>query len=181
MNFELKSLTLSQAAATPCDALVVVWPEQPAAGTDSGPLAERVRQEAAGAHWESGVAKLWASHGQAVAKAARLVLVRAGDGTPASVRKAVAAALGALKAPGVKKVVLSLAALPYKAGVVQAALTAAADPPLEPPGVRVKSQGLKVGPYPEFSVDEPIANSSIFVLPRITTPAAFNFATTVES
>jgi leucyl aminopeptidase len=127
MNFELKSLTLSQAAATPCDALVVVWPEQPAAGTDSGPLAERVRQEAAGAHWESGVAKLWASHGQAVAKAARLVLVRAGDGTPASVRKAVAAALGSLKAPGVKKVVLSLAALPYKAGVVQAALAAAAD------------------------------------------------------
>ena len=26
------------------------------------------------------------------------------------------------------------------------ALTAAADPPLEPPGVRVKSHGLKVGP-----------------------------------
>ena len=36
-------------------------------------------------------------------------------------------------------------------------------------------------PYAEFSVDEPIANSSMFVLPRITTPAVFNFATTVES
>jgi len=33
------------------------------------------------------------------------------------------------------------------------ALTAAADPPLEPPGVRDKSQGLNVGPYAEFSVD----------------------------
>ena len=34
-------------------------------------------------------------------------------------------------------------------------------------------------PNAEFSVDEPIANSSIFVLPRITTPAARNFLTTV--
>ena len=30
------------------------------------------------------------------------------------------------------------------------ALTAAADPPLEPPGVRDRSQGLNVGPYAEF-------------------------------
>ena len=127
MNFELKTLTLAQAAATPCDALVVVWPDQPAAGTDSGPLAELVRAEAAGAHWEPGLAKLWASHGQAAVKAARLVLVRAADATPAQVRKAVAAAMGALKAPGVKKVVLCLAAVPYKAGTVQAALLAAAD------------------------------------------------------
>jgi len=127
MNFELKSLTLSQAAASPCDALVVVWPDQPAAGTDSGPLAELVRREADGVHWEKGVAKLWASHGQPAVKAARLVLVRAGDGSPASVRRAVAAAMGSLKAPSVKKVALCLAALPFKAGVVQAALAAAAD------------------------------------------------------
>ncbi|CAB4545879.1 unannotated protein [freshwater metagenome] len=59
--------------------------------------------------------------------------------------------------------------------------TAAADPPDEPPGVRVKSHGLKVGPYPEFSVDEPIANSSILVLPMMTTPASLSLLTTVES
>ncbi len=127
MNFELKTLTLSQAAATPCDALVVVWPDQPAAGNDSGPLADHVRREAAGAHWEAGVAQLWSSQGQSVVKAARLVLVRAADGSPASVRKAVAGAMGALKAPSVKKVVLCLSPLPYKPGVLQAALTAAAD------------------------------------------------------
>ena len=38
-----------------------------------------------------------------------------------------------------------------------------------------------MGPNAEFSVDDPIANSSIFVLPKITIPAAFNLLTTVES
>ena len=125
MNFELKSLTLTQAAATPCDALVVLWPDQPLAG--SGTLSELIAREAAGSHWENGVAKLWSSHGQPSVKAARLVLVRAGDGSPVTVRKAVTAALGSLKAPSVKKVVLCLAAMPYRPGVAQAALTAVAE------------------------------------------------------
>src|SRR4051794_3102872 len=38
------------------------------------------------------------------------------------------------------------------------ALTAAADPPPEPPGMRLRSHGLWLGPYAEYSVDEPIAN-----------------------
>ena len=37
------------------------------------------------------------------------------------------------------------------------AQTAAAEPPPEPPGTRVGSHGLRVGPKAEFSVDEPIA------------------------
>src|ERR1700754_4821641 len=41
--------------------------------------------------------------------------------------------------------------------------------------------GLRVGPYAEFSVEEPIANSSIFVLPRIGMPAALSLAVTVAS
>ena len=52
------------------------------------------------------------------------------------------------------------------------AATAAADPPLEPPGIRSRSHGLRVTPYAEFSVDEPIANSSQLVLPTMTAPAA---------
>src|SRR3954449_4907865 len=59
--------------------------------------------------------------------------------------------------------------------------TAAADPPPEPPGMRVRSHGLCVLPYAECSVDEPIANSSMFVLPRGTRPAARRRATTVAS
>ena len=59
--------------------------------------------------------------------------------------------------------------------------SAAAEPPPDPPGMRVRSHGLCVGPYAEFSVEEPMANSSMFVLPKITTPDCLSFATTVES
>src|SRR5947209_2752381 len=61
------------------------------------------------------------------------------------------------------------------------AATAAALPPLDPPGTRVGSCGFRVGPKAEFSVDEPMANSSRFVLPRITAPADRSRVTTVAS
>ena len=48
--------------------------------------------------------------------------------------------------------------------------TATAEPPLLPPGTVSRSHGLLVGPNALCSVDEPIANSSMFVLPRITAP-----------
>ena len=49
--------------------------------------------------------------------------------------------------------------------------TAAALPPLDPPGTMSRSHGLCTGPNAEFSFDEPIANSSQFVLPTSTLPA----------
>src|SRR5688572_6112616 len=61
------------------------------------------------------------------------------------------------------------------------AATAAADPPEDPPGTRDGSQGLRVGKNPEFSVDEPIANSSRFVFPMSVAPAARRRVTTVAS
>ena len=54
--------------------------------------------------------------------------------------------------------------VPMASGTWNAA-TAAAEPPLLPPGTRSRSQGLAVGPQAECSVDEPIANSSMLVLP----------------
>ena len=48
------------------------------------------------------------------------------------------------------------------------AATAAAEPPLEPPGICPKALGLFVGPYIEVSVELPAANSSMFVNPIIT-------------
>src|SRR5580700_1479593 len=51
------------------------------------------------------------------------------------------------------------------------AATAAADPPLEPPGTRSGARGLRTAPYAEFSLELPIANSSQLVLPRMTAPA----------
>ena len=59
------------------------------------------------------------------------------------------------------------------------AATAAALPPLEPPGTRPRSHGLSTGPKAEFSLEEPIANSSWLVLPSSGAPAAASRATTV--
>src|SRR6476661_7649944 len=70
--------------------------------------------------------------------------------------------------------------VPRARGASKAA-TAAAEPPPEPPGMRSRSHGLWVGPYAECSVEEPIANSSMLVLPRIGRPASLSLRTTVAS
>ena len=70
---------------------------------------------------------------------------------------------------------LSAASSPWPAA------TAAAEPPDEPPGTRVASQGLRAGPKAEFSFAEPIANSSQLSLPSVTAPACLSCATTVAS
>ena len=59
--------------------------------------------------------------------------------------------------------------------------TAAAEPPEDPPGTRSVSQGFLLGPKAEFSVDEPMANSSRLVFPRTGSPASLQRAATVES
>ena len=61
------------------------------------------------------------------------------------------------------------------------AATAAAEPPDDPPGTRVGCDGFRAGPNALFSVDEPIANSSMFVLPTTTAPAARSRRTAVAS
>ncbi len=60
---------------------------------------------------------------------------------------------------------------PRAKGTIPAA-TAAAEPPLEPPATRSGSQGLEVLPSAEFSVEEPMPNSSRLVLPTATAPWA---------
>src|ERR1051326_4875135 len=50
---------------------------------------------------------------------------------------------------------------------------AADSPPLEPPGVRVKSQGLLVRPYSALSVSQAIRNSGVLVVPSTIAPAFF--------
>src|SRR3954467_1844403 len=70
--------------------------------------------------------------------------------------------------------------VPTARGASKAA-TAAAEPPPEPPGMRSRSQGLCVGPYAECSVEEPIANSSMLVLPRMGRTASRSLRTTVAS
>ena len=69
---------------------------------------------------------------------------------------------------------------PIATGAMSAA-TQAAEPPLDPPGARSGSQGLRTGPKAEFSLDPPMANSSMFVLPTITASAARSRETTSAS
>src|ERR1700733_1715728 len=64
---------------------------------------------------------------------------------------------------------------PIATGTIRAA-TAAPDPPLDPPGTRVRSHGFLDG-----GVTLPQANSCIRVLPTMIAPAARSFATTAES
>ena len=70
--------------------------------------------------------------------------------------------------------------VPVAAGSRRAA-TAAAEPPEEPPGTRDSSQGLRTTFQAEFSLLEPIANSSQLSLPSVTAPASPRRATTVAS
>src|SRR4051812_18285022 len=57
------------------------------------------------------------------------------------------------------------------------AATAAPVPPLDPPGLRVGSYGLRVCPPAELIEVMPYASSWRFVLPRTTAPASRNFFT----
>ena len=70
--------------------------------------------------------------------------------------------------------------VPMASGASNAA-SDAAEPPPEPPGIRSRSHGLWVGPKAEFSVEEPMANSSMLVLPRITISASSSREVTVAS
>ena len=53
--------------------------------------------------------------------------------------------------------------------------TAAAAPPLEPPGVSFGFHGLRVGPNRFGSVVVPMANSGKFVFPKVIRPEDENF------
>ena len=66
------------------------------------------------------------------------------------------------------------------AGTIPAA-TAAAEPPLEPPGVRSVSHGLRVTPQVIDSVNGQSPTSGIVVLPTTIAPAARIRLTTSES
>ena len=56
-------------------------------------------------------------------------------------------------------------------------VAATAEPPLLPPGARVRSYGSSVCPPIELTVVSPSASSCKFTLPRITAPASRSFFT----
>ncbi|CAB4591847.1 unannotated protein [freshwater metagenome] len=66
------------------------------------------------------------------------------------------------------------------ASATQPLATAAAEPPLDPPGVREGSCGLRVTPHSGLSVMPAWANSGVLVLPTMMAPASSNDCTTAS-
>ena len=126
MDFELKTLTLQQAARVAADALIVLWPDaagaldaaQPAkpsrskaapsepahseaapseAGYSEAALAQWARAAVADADIDPAVGSVLLAHRLPGVQARKVALVRSGDASPSATRKAVLAAVAALK------------------------------------------------------------------------------------
>jgi len=126
MDFELKTLTLPQAASAAADALIVLWPDSAdgaeAADSELVPadaaLAQWARAAVADADLEQTPGSVLLAHRLPGVQARKVALVRSGDASPAATRKAVLAALAALKLGSAKQLLLW-------AGAVDAAALAA--------------------------------------------------------
>ena len=70
--------------------------------------------------------------------------------------------------------------LPWATGTMPLA-TAAAEPPEEPPGVRSRSHGLRVGPKMRASLTGRMPYSGSVVVPTMTNPAPFSRRVTLWS
>ncbi len=130
MDFQLKSLTAEQAAQLPVDALLVLVPgtgATPADGKAASALHALVDQASRHKDLDTAAGQCLLCYRPDGIKAARVVLVGAGDGSAASVRKAVAAGLAGLKLPQVKKLGLVLCLMAESTAAVQAAVTSCAD------------------------------------------------------
>ena len=125
MNFELKTLNLSSAAAAKCDLLLLLIPEVFKAEQD--PLSQQVQQALRHGDWVHGVGKQLHLYQTTGVQARRVVLLGVGQGTAREVRAAMAAANTALKAEGVKHAVVCLSLLSSGTGAVRAAVQCSAD------------------------------------------------------
>ena len=137
MDFELKPLTLAQAAAAQADALVLAWPDHlpdTLPKTLTGPWAQGAETLLAwlqpllqDGELETGIGKQLTALSCPAVAARRLVVVRVGDGSAAAVRKGLLAAFAGLKHPQVKKVLVFLGLPGVNEGAARAAMVAAAE------------------------------------------------------
>ncbi|QCB45460.1 leucyl aminopeptidase [Hydrogenophaga sp. PAMC20947] len=128
MDFELKSLSLAQADKLATDALVVLVPDTPALSSEAASaLLELTQGVLKQGDLEQGVAKALMCYRPAGVKATRVVLVRAGDGSPSSVRKALLSATALVKTAGLKKMVVFLGLLESETAAIRSVMLACAD------------------------------------------------------
>ncbi|MDD2730423.1 leucyl aminopeptidase [Malikia sp.] len=104
MNFELKSVSLAQAAEWEVDALLVLCADEVLAASRHAqdPVSVWVQSAIAAKDLEEGTGKLLQAYGLPGVTARRLVFARAGDGSAAQSRKAMLAAMASLKGAKVK-------------------------------------------------------------------------------
>ena len=128
MDFELKSLSLAQADKLAVDALLVLLPDTPALSSEAPSALQALAQSVLKqGDLEPGLAKALMCYRPADIKATRVVLVRAGDGSPSAVRKAVLGAMALVKSAGMKKLGVLLGLLESETAAVRAAMLACAD------------------------------------------------------
>ena len=85
MDFELKSLSLAQADKLAVDALLVLLPDTPALSSEAPSALQALAQSVLKqGDLEPGLAKALMCYRPADIKATRVVLVRAGDGSPSA-------------------------------------------------------------------------------------------------
>ena len=124
MNFELKPLSLVEAASEKCDVLLVLVTDgyKPAKDGFSAFVARAIKDGDA----LTKPGKLLALYKHAMAQATRVVLVGVGDGSAKSVRTGVMAAMASVKSDTLKKLVVAFASA-ATAPSVRAGLSAVAD------------------------------------------------------
>ena len=124
MDLELRPLRLAEAAAGKTPALIVLVADGFEPGDDAlSALIERARGSE---DFKTEAGSVLSSYGAARVAAERVVLAGVGDGSAAKVRKAVGAAVGALKGSSAKALTLCFAQ-PADEGALRAAALALAD------------------------------------------------------
>lgn len=124
MNFELKTLSLADAALDKSDALIVLVSQSLKLGKD--PISLLAAQAIKAGDFEPKAGKVLALYRVSDVAARRVVLVGVGEGTGQEVNKAVAAAMAQLKGGKAKKLALCFGHAPDD-GAVRAAVLALAE------------------------------------------------------
>jgi len=138
MNFELKSLSLAEAAIEKCDALLVLLSDdyKPAKDGFSAVIAKALKDGDA----QTKAGKCLHLYKPAVVQATHVVLVGTGDGSVKQVRSGIAAALGSVKSDKLKKLVVAFAGA-ATAGAVRAAVSCVAEATYSYTTTKSKAEG----------------------------------------
>ena len=125
MNFELKALNLSGAAAAKCDLLVLLVPES--FKPEQDPLSALVQRASKHGDWSQAAGKSLQLYQAAGVQARRVLLLGIGAASVRDIRNAMQSAAACLKADGVKHALVYLAAVEDAAQAVRTSVQCIAD------------------------------------------------------